>query len=207
MKFSTSTASDSTKSDAGENPPSYHSAASEAASAISSKNKSRHYAQDVMTVFKVEDSLFRIDRTLLDKETDKIPGGVGSNEDPIKLHHIRAEDFEILLDLLSLGARHDKEPLTLVDWASVIAVCSVYEMQPILDRARKALLDYQTASLNVSRGGSGFSIATYGIYFLIREKGTVNYLGDYWSKGKEGVQLHLWPRENAWISAVKLSGV
>lgn len=50
----------------------------------------------------VKDNLFRINRTLLDKETDRIPGGVGSNEDPIELDHIRVEDFEVLLDLLTL---------------------------------------------------------------------------------------------------------
>ncbi|KAF7980704.1 hypothetical protein HWV62_37163 [Athelia sp. TMB] len=181
MKFSTPTASDITESDAGGNPPSYPSVVSETAPTMSSKNKSRYYAPDIMTVFKVEDSLFRIDRTLLDKETDKIPGGVGSNEDPIELEQIRAEDFEILLDLLSLGARYDKEPLTLVDWASVITVSS-----------------------SPSSGGAGFDRDTYGIYFLIREKGTDNHLGDYWCRSKEGVQLQLWPRQNVW-SMVKMS--
>ena len=75
-------------------------------------------------------------------------------------------------------------------------------MQSVLDRARKALLDYQSPLLC----GAGFDRDKYGVYFLIREKGTASYLCDYWYTGKEGVQLHLWRRQNE-SKKVKLSQV
>ncbi|KZP17025.1 hypothetical protein FIBSPDRAFT_37372 [Athelia psychrophila] len=46
-----------------------------------------------------------------------------------------------------------------------------------------------------SCAGAGFDRATCGLYFLIREKGTVNHLGTYWRSNTEGVQLQLWPRD------------
>ena len=75
---------------------------------------------DILTVFKVrlarstqfkqlnrlaqvEDQLFRINRALLDNEEAMVPGGVGSENDPIELTYIKATDFEILLDFLILG--------------------------------------------------------------------------------------------------------
>lgn len=51
----------------------------------------------------VENYLFRVDRNLLDQETDTIPRGAGSKEHPIELIDIKPADFEILLDLLKLG--------------------------------------------------------------------------------------------------------
>ncbi|KAF7986036.1 hypothetical protein HWV62_41394 [Athelia sp. TMB] len=156
---------------------------------------SRHYATDILTVFKVEDHIFRINRALLDNEEAMIPGGVGSENDPIELTYIKAADFEILMDFLIQG--YDKKPLTLIDWASVIAVCSRYGMQRVLGLAQKALLDHQNASLDISRAGAGFEMATYGMYFLIREKGTTNYLMNWCRKNTEGAQLHLWPREKS----------
>ncbi|KZP17417.1 hypothetical protein FIBSPDRAFT_1046922 [Athelia psychrophila] len=108
MSSPTSTAFDVAES----SPPSV----ADTASTLASVTLSRHYALDVLTVFKVEDKLFRFDRTLLDQETDTIARGVGSKEDPIELEHrIKTADFEILLDFLKLGARHDKEPLKVSD--------------------------------------------------------------------------------------------
>ncbi|KZP17412.1 hypothetical protein FIBSPDRAFT_934092 [Athelia psychrophila] len=97
MSSPTSTAFDVAES----SPPSV----ADTASTLASVTLSRHYALDVLTVFKVEDKLFRFDRTLLDQETaDTIARGVGSKEDPIELEHrIKAADFEILLDFLKLG--------------------------------------------------------------------------------------------------------
>ncbi|KZP24867.1 hypothetical protein FIBSPDRAFT_856675 [Athelia psychrophila] len=63
-------------------------------------------------------------------------------------------------------------------------------MQRILDHACKALYQH-----NVS-AGIGFERDTYGMYFLIREKGTDNYLSTHWCRKSEGVHLLLWPREN-----------
>ncbi|KZP17054.1 hypothetical protein FIBSPDRAFT_1047155 [Athelia psychrophila] len=199
--------STSTASDIAESPP--PSVIADTASTLVSVTSSRHYALDEMTVFKVEDILFRFDRTLLDQETDTIPRGVGSKEDPIELdHRIKAADLEILLDFLKLGTRHDKKPLMVFDWASIIAVCYILGMQRVqnlaceslsdpqkalLDR-QKALLDRQNVPLNVSRAGAGFDRATCGLYFLIREKGTTTYLGTCWSSNTEGVQLQLWHR-------------
>ncbi|KZP17340.1 hypothetical protein FIBSPDRAFT_957171 [Athelia psychrophila] len=155
--------------------------------------KSRHYMRDDVAVFKVEDHLFRINRTLLDEETDMIPWG----KDPIELTNIKREDFEILLDFLKLGTRYDKEPLTVVDWASVIAVCSRYRMQRILDYACKALrLEGAISTANVINTGAGFERDTHGMYFLIREKGTAHYLSTWGSSNTEGTQVQLWPREN-----------
>ncbi|KAF7974239.1 hypothetical protein HWV62_13126 [Athelia sp. TMB] len=65
--------------------------------------RSRHYFPGTLTVFKVGGHLFRINRALLDDEGAAIPGGVGSEDDPIELTYIRAADLEILLDFLSLG--------------------------------------------------------------------------------------------------------
>ncbi|KZP17028.1 hypothetical protein FIBSPDRAFT_957544 [Athelia psychrophila] len=143
---------------------------------------SRHYTRDDVAVFKVVNQLFRINRTLLDKETDMIPHG----EDPIELTNIKPEDFEILLDYLTLGTRYDKKPFTVVDWASVITVSSIYGMQRVLNVACKSVMDQQKAFFdqqnpqsNGSCAGAGFDRATCGLYFLIREKGTVNHLGTY----------------------------
>ncbi|KZP17346.1 hypothetical protein FIBSPDRAFT_1046871 [Athelia psychrophila] len=203
---------------------------------------SRHYIRDDVAIFKVANQLFRIHRTLLDEETDMIPRG----EDPIELTNIKPGDFEILLDFLNLGTRHDKKPLTVVDWASVIAVSSIYGMQRVLNLAcksvmdqqktlldqqetlldqqkilsdgqkilsdqqqalldqqqafldqQKAFLDQQNAPLNVSCAGVGFERETYGMYFLIREKGTTHYLHTYWASNTEGTQVQLRDRENA----------
>ncbi|KAF7964917.1 hypothetical protein HWV62_1653 [Athelia sp. TMB] len=128
------------------------------------------------------------------------------SQDPIELKNIRPEDFEILLDYLSTGMRYDKQPLNVVDWASVIAVGSRYRMQRILDHACNALLDQHNTATNIRTAGAGFERDTYGMYFLIREKGTANYLGDYWYRSKEGVQLQLWPRQNE-SNEVKMSQV
>ncbi|KZP17335.1 hypothetical protein FIBSPDRAFT_28719 [Athelia psychrophila] len=151
--------------------------------------KSRHYIHGDVAVFKVEDHLFRINRAPLDKETNIIPRG----KDPIELINIRPGDFDILLDFLNLGTRHDGKPLAVVDWASVIAVSSVLGMQRVLNLAYKTLSDQQNTQLNISRAGAGFDRATCGLYFLIREKGTVNHLGTYSSSNVEGAHLHLWP--------------
>jgi hypothetical protein len=172
---------------------------------LTSPTLSRYYVQDTIAIFKVEDHLFRINRVLLDEETDMIPRG----EDPIELTSIKPEDFEILLDFLNLGTRYDKEPLTVVDWASIITVSSIYGMQRVLNLAcksvmdqqkilldqQKTLLDQKNAPPNVSCAGAGFERDTYGMYFLIKEKGTANYLGSYWNRKSEGVHLRLWPRE------------
>ncbi|KZP17052.1 hypothetical protein FIBSPDRAFT_1047153 [Athelia psychrophila] len=136
----------STAFEIAESPP--PSVISAAASTLASVTLSRHYACDVLTVFKVEDKLFRFDRTLLDKETDTIPRGVGSKEDPIELEHIKAAEFEILLDLLKLGTRHDKTPLMVIDWTSIIAVCSILGMQHIQNHACEILSDQQRALLD-----------------------------------------------------------
>ena len=53
----------------------------------------------------------------------------------------------------------------------------------------------QDALSSISRAGAGFE--TYGNYFLIQEKGTGKYLINWWCKNTEGIQLHLWHRENA----------
>ncbi|KZP17339.1 hypothetical protein FIBSPDRAFT_1046866 [Athelia psychrophila] len=172
---------------------------SDTGSTLPSATLSRHYAWDIMTVFKVEGSLFRVDRTLLDRETNTIPRGAGLNEDPIQLEHIRSSDFEILLDFLKLGqnssTRHDKKPLAAVDWASVIAVCSVLGMQRVLNLAYKTLSDQQNTQLEISRAGAGFDRATCGLYFFIREKGTANYLITSSRSNVEGIRLHLYPQE------------
>lgn len=93
----------------------------------------------------------------------------------------------------NLSTRHDKKPLTTVDWASIISVCSILGMKRVLDIAFKTL---QNAPLNTGRAaGVGFDATRHGLYFLIREKGTTNCLGSYWSSNNEGAQLHLWPRD------------
>lgn len=89
----------------------------------------------------------------------------------------------------ALRTRYDKKPLTMVDWASVISVSSIYRMQRILEHACKALYQHGISA------GIGFERDTYGMYFLIREKGSRNYLGTYYCGKVEGVQLRLWPRE------------
>ncbi|KZP17404.1 hypothetical protein FIBSPDRAFT_865074 [Athelia psychrophila] len=93
----------------------------------------------------VEDKLFRFDRTLLDQEMDTITRGAGSKEDPIELEHIKAADFEILLDFLKLGTRHDKEPLKVSDWTSIIAVCCILGMHRVQNLACETLSDHQQA--------------------------------------------------------------
>ncbi|KZP21329.1 hypothetical protein FIBSPDRAFT_931743 [Athelia psychrophila] len=167
----------------------------------------RHYALDDLTVFKVEDILFRFDRTLLEDAT--IPPGVGSKEDSVELdHRIKAADFGILPDFLKLGnhnasTRHDKKPLTVFDWTSIIrvAVCCILGMHRVQNLAcetlsdqRKALLDQQKTLLDqknapakVSCAGAGFERDTYGMYFYIREKGTSNYLITFRCSKSEGV--------------------
>ncbi|KZP34326.1 hypothetical protein FIBSPDRAFT_5581 [Athelia psychrophila] len=145
--------------------------------------EARHYASDVLTVFKVEDKLFRFDRTLLDQEMDTMNrlGGVGSKEDPIELKYIKAADFAILLDFLKLGTRHDKKPLTAFDWTCIFGVCSILGMHRVQTIAReslsdpqRALLDHQRRLLNqqnapLSCAGVGFERDARGMYFLIRE--------------------------------------
>ncbi|KZP20366.1 hypothetical protein FIBSPDRAFT_542470 [Athelia psychrophila] len=116
-------------------------------------------------------------------------------KDPIELTNIKPGDFEIMLDFLNLGTRHDKEPLTAVDLASVITVSSIYGMQRVLNLACKTLSDQQNR-LDTSRAGAGFDTRTCGLYFLIREKGTVNCLTNYGAMDAEGVQLQLWPLPN-----------
>ncbi|KZP20526.1 hypothetical protein FIBSPDRAFT_1044795 [Athelia psychrophila] len=116
-------------------------------------------------------------------------------KDPIELTNIRPGDFDILLDFLNLDTRHDKKPLTAVDWASVIAVSSVLGMQRILNLAFKTLSDQQNAALDIIRAGAGFE--TLGLYFVIREKGTANHLVTAGFSNTEGVQVHLFPsRQN-----------
>ncbi|KZP30869.1 hypothetical protein FIBSPDRAFT_1038105 [Athelia psychrophila] len=212
----------STAFDIAESPP--PSVITDTASPLASVTSSGHYALDDLMVFKVEGTLFRFDRRLLDQETDTIPRGVGSKEDPIELEHrIKAADFEILLDFLKLGTRHGKQPLTVSDWTSIIAVCSILGMQrvqniacetlsnqqkalldqqkalldqqKILLEQQKAFLEQQKALLNISTAGAGFDRATCGLYFLIREKGTNNYLATHCGCNTEGLQLQLWPRD------------
>ncbi|KZP16981.1 hypothetical protein FIBSPDRAFT_36733 [Athelia psychrophila] len=55
-------------------------------------------------------------------------------------------------------------------------------MQRILDLAYKAL---------TSTAGLGFEIDSYGMYFLIREKGTTLYLNTRCNSNTEGIQLKL----------------
>ncbi|KZP17341.1 hypothetical protein FIBSPDRAFT_1046867 [Athelia psychrophila] len=172
---------------------------SEKAHALTGLTLSRHYVQDTIAVFKVEDHLFRINRAPLDEETDMIPRGEG----PIELASIKPGDFEILLDFLNLGTRHDKKPLTVVDWASVITVSSIYGMQRVLNLAcksvmdqQKTLLDQQNTPPKVSCAGAGFERDTYGMYFLIREKGTAHYLHTWCSLNTEGTQVQIWKRAN-----------
>ncbi|KZP20525.1 hypothetical protein FIBSPDRAFT_1044794 [Athelia psychrophila] len=162
--------------------------------------RSRHYMHDDVAVFKVEDHLFRINRAILDEETDMFPRG----QDPIELTDIKRGDFEILLDFLNLGTRYDQEPLTVVDWASVIAVCSRYGMQRILDYACEALrLESAPAATNVTTAGTGFERDTHGMYFLIREKGTTRYLSTYGASNTEGTQVLLCDREGRWSTTLK----
>ncbi|KZP17060.1 hypothetical protein FIBSPDRAFT_865393 [Athelia psychrophila] len=102
-----------------------------------------------MTVFKIENNLFRVDRTFLDRETDKIPRGAGSNEDPIELEHIRPADFEILLDFLKLGCAHCMlyyDHLYLR--TSIIAVCYILSMQRVQNHACETLSDQQKTLLD-----------------------------------------------------------
>ncbi|KAF7973815.1 hypothetical protein HWV62_14194 [Athelia sp. TMB] len=136
-------------------------------------------------MFKVEDRHFIINRVLLDEETDLIPQG------DIELEGIKASDFEILLDYLNLGTRRDEKSLTVVHWAAVIAVCSQYGMQRLLDHACKALLRQHMATTNISPAGAGFERDSHGMYFHIREKGTVRYLTTAYHVQTEGVQFGL----------------
>ncbi|KZP17048.1 hypothetical protein FIBSPDRAFT_864997 [Athelia psychrophila] len=165
---------------------------------------SRHYASDVLTVFKVEDKLFRFDRELLDQETNTIPRGVGSKEDPIELdHRIKAADLEILLDFLKLGTRHDRRPLEVFDWTSIIAVCCILGMERIQKLACESLLDPQKALLDqqkrlldqqnapVSSAGVGFERDTHNLHFRIRAKGTKRVLNNLNAWKTEGTQVKL----------------
>ncbi|KZP21257.1 hypothetical protein FIBSPDRAFT_860705, partial [Athelia psychrophila] len=186
----------------------------DSASPLASVTFSRHYALDVLTVFKVEDKLFRFDRTLLDQETDTIARGVGSKEDPIELgHRIKAADFEILLDFLKLGTRHDKEPLKVSDWTSIIAVCCILGMHRVQNlacetlsdqqKAQKALLDQQKTLLDqqkilldqqqapLSSAGAGFERDTHGMHFRIRAKGTSRVLNNLHTSRTEGAHVKL----------------
>lgn len=52
------------------------------------------------------------------------------------------------------------------------------------------------AIVSIRRGGKGFGPETYGLYFLIREKGTNKYLTSSWGSYLEGIQLQLWPTES-----------
>ncbi|KZP17337.1 hypothetical protein FIBSPDRAFT_865004 [Athelia psychrophila] len=70
-------------------------------------------------------------------------------------------------------------------------------MQRVLNIAYKTLADQQNESLNVSCAGAGFERATCGLYFLIREKGTADYLINSCRSNVEGIHLHLWPQEIA----------
>ncbi|KAF7981045.1 hypothetical protein HWV62_35500 [Athelia sp. TMB] len=183
----TSTSFDFTESDTSGKPsPRCPSELPDTAPPTPSATRSRHYFAGTLTVFKAEDHVFRINRALLDDEGAAIPEGVGSEDDPIELTYTRAADLEILLDFLSLGTRHDKKSLTSLDWASVMVVGSRFGMQRILGLAQDALS-------NISRAGAGFE--TYGMYFLIREKGMGKYLINWHCKNTEGVQLHLCLRE------------
>ncbi|KZP17051.1 hypothetical protein FIBSPDRAFT_957566 [Athelia psychrophila] len=76
----------STAFDIADSPP--PSVIADTASTPASVTSSRHYALGDLTFFKVEGTLFRFDRSLLDQEMDTIPRGAGSNEDPIQLEHI-----------------------------------------------------------------------------------------------------------------------
>lgn len=111
---------------------------------------------------------------------------------------------------------HNKEPLTVVEWAAVIAAGSALGMQRVLNVAYKALLDLQkrladqqktildlqkalsdqqNSPTYISSGGLGFERDTHGMYFLIREKGTVHYLSTCCAANTEGAQLQLWYRD------------
>ncbi|KAF7986788.1 hypothetical protein HWV62_20402 [Athelia sp. TMB] len=157
-----------------------------------------------VTMFKVEDRHFIINRALLDKETDLVPRG----NSPIELEGIKASDFEILLDYLNLGyapfflklttevsvhhdcsTRRDEKSLTVVHWAAVIAVCSQYGMQRLLDHACKAFLRQHMATTNISPAGAGFERDSHGMYFHIREKGIIRYLTTAYHLQTEGVQF------------------
>ncbi|KAF7972137.1 hypothetical protein HWV62_18870 [Athelia sp. TMB] len=172
--------------------------------------RSRYYIPGDLAIFKVEDRLFRIDRSLLDNESALIPRG--NSQDPIDLRNLKADDFETLLDYLTLGyanpcadgavthrnysTRNDKQPLTLVDWASIITVCSRYGMERVLDDACKAILCQHNATINIRSAGAGFENDSHGVYFQIREKGTAHYLSTCCSLNTEGIQLQLWGRES-----------
>ncbi|KAF7974238.1 hypothetical protein HWV62_13124 [Athelia sp. TMB] len=146
----TSTSCDFTESDtSGEPSPRCLSEISDAGPPPPSAKRSRHYIAGTLTVFKVrltrsmssrnltglaqaEDHMFRINRALLDDEGAAIPAGVGSEDDPIELTNVRAADLEVMLDFLSLGTRHDKKPLTLLDWASVMVIRVKFLSDPSL---------------------------------------------------------------------------
>ncbi|KAF7985991.1 hypothetical protein HWV62_41304 [Athelia sp. TMB] len=169
--------------------------------------RSRYYIPDDIAIFKVEDRLFRIDRSLLDNESALIPRG--NSQDPIDLRSLKADDFETLLDYLTLGyadpyadgavthrnysTRSDKQPLTMVDWASIITISSRYGMERVLDDACKAILCQHNSAITIKSAGAGFS---HGIYFQIREKGTAHYLSSWDSRHTEGMQLQIWGRES-----------
>lgn len=70
---------------------------------------------------------------------------------------------------------------------------TVLNLKKTVLELRTAPSDQKSAPLGISLAGAGFEKETHGMYFLIKEKGTTQYLHAW---GTEGSQLKLSSRNN-----------
>ncbi|KAJ7059164.1 hypothetical protein C8F01DRAFT_1026476 [Mycena amicta] len=112
-----------------------------------SKRNARYYIEDTMSIFQVDDQLFKIHRHFLVKESDIFqmmflcppgPEGPDGSDDkrPIPLHGVTVSEFEALLDFF-YTENFQHRSATLLQWIDLLSIATRYDFQ----RLRQCAID------------------------------------------------------------------
>ncbi|KZP16990.1 hypothetical protein FIBSPDRAFT_1047107 [Athelia psychrophila] len=92
------------------------------------------FIEDVLSVFRVENCLFKVHRFFLDRESTRFPQGVSSTTHPIDLDGVSRFEFKSLMNFFYHGMHNTTTP-SLPQWTALLSISTRFDMFKVRERA------------------------------------------------------------------------
>ncbi|KAF7972116.1 hypothetical protein HWV62_18828 [Athelia sp. TMB] len=108
--------------------------ASQSASPVFLDQDPDFFIEDELSVFRVENCLFKVHRFFLDRESANFPRGVGSTAQPIDLDGVTRFEFKSLMNFFYHGMHNSTTP-SLPQWIALLSISTRFDMAKVRQRA------------------------------------------------------------------------